>query len=592
MTALDPRSWPVAELAHYQDLSQRLFLGEPAYGSRDHAIILGSTGPLAQLAARKALEAGGTIVDAAITMALTQTTLAMGSWVSFAGIFNMVLYEAQTGQVHSLNGGYATFRDEHDPLSIPRQPEPSGRSALVPGFFAAIQAAHDRWGRLPWADLFEPALYVAEEGFEVAQEHVGLFAFREDVLERTEEGRAIFLDENGELPGLGATFRQPALAATLRAIARDGADHVYRGPWAQRFVEIVNREGGKASLEDLAEYRPLIGAPLRTTYRDVEVATLAGERGGVALCEALNLAELADLGDPTTSGEALFWMVQIARQAMGSLLDPPDERRATKEHAREVWKEMSNVGHATLDADLEASLHSDFIAGVDEDGNVLTLLHSVNTSMWGTTGIFVDGIGVPDSGAIQPELIAKVGPGALVPNVSEPAIFLRDGKPVLASSIIGTGMPDVPLQCLTAILDRGMTPAQAISRPLFHGPSIFSKPDRNAKRAEPGDDGPGDEVHDPQNGTVSARASSNGATSREKMYAALRKFDEVPQVLETGFDEEVLDDARGRGLAIEVKDPRDGTIPRGFWIGVSIDPDTGRLHAARTRGTWGVVEGY
>src|SRR5690349_468677 len=114
---LDPRTWPVAEVAHYLDLSRRVFGGPPEYGTRDNAIILGSTGPFSQLAARKALEQGGSIVDAAMVMALAQTTMAMGSWVSFAGILNLVHYNAATGAIEGINGSFATCLDEDDPLS-------------------------------------------------------------------------------------------------------------------------------------------------------------------------------------------------------------------------------------------------------------------------------------------------------------------------------------------------------------------------------------------------------------------------------------------------------------------------------------------
>src|SRR5438270_13035380 len=98
MTSLDPTHWPAPERAHYLDLGHRMFGGDPMYGSRDHTIILSSTGPFAQLAARHALAAGGTLVDAALTMALAQTVLAMGSWVSFAGILNLLYHDATTGE--------------------------------------------------------------------------------------------------------------------------------------------------------------------------------------------------------------------------------------------------------------------------------------------------------------------------------------------------------------------------------------------------------------------------------------------------------------------------------------------------------------
>jgi acetyl esterase/lipase len=70
--------------------------------------------------------------------------------------------QAGTGRVDSLSAGFAAFAAETDPATIPRAPQPSGRSALVPGFVAGIGAAHRRFGRLPWSDLFSPAIWVAE----------------------------------------------------------------------------------------------------------------------------------------------------------------------------------------------------------------------------------------------------------------------------------------------------------------------------------------------------------------------------------------------------------------------------------------------
>ena len=72
-------------------------------------------------------------------------------WVSYAGIVSVIHYEAATGKVDTLSAGFGTCRAETDPASIPRPPSPSGRTALVPGFVAGAFAAHDRFGRLPWA---------------------------------------------------------------------------------------------------------------------------------------------------------------------------------------------------------------------------------------------------------------------------------------------------------------------------------------------------------------------------------------------------------------------------------------------------------
>ncbi len=129
-----------------------------------------ATTSMAGTAARAGLEAlrqGGSAVDAALVTALTQTVLNTGCWTSFAGLMSMVVYDADSGEVFTLEGGWNTVKDETYPLPPQARVGEPGRAVLVPGFMAAVQAAHDRFGVLPFAELFVPAIYFAEEGFEL-----------------------------------------------------------------------------------------------------------------------------------------------------------------------------------------------------------------------------------------------------------------------------------------------------------------------------------------------------------------------------------------------------------------------------------------
>ena len=274
-SALDPATWDTAEVEAYLRRRAVESARTAVTGTATHAMVVGSTGPFAQLAGRRALEAGGNAVDAAVTTALTQIALAVGSWVSYAGILTLTCFDATTGQVSTLSAGFGTFREETDPASIPKPPVPSGRTALVPGFLAGVETAHRRFGRLPWAALFQPAIFVAEQGLLVGRSLAWQFQRRADVLGRTPEGRAIFFDATGGLPEEGQTFRQPDLAATLRRVAADGTDYIYRGPWAAAFVDQVRRAGGQATLADLGAYRPLWGEPLHGTFRGYD-STVSG----------------------------------------------------------------------------------------------------------------------------------------------------------------------------------------------------------------------------------------------------------------------------------------------------------------------------
>ena len=111
-------------------------------------MIAGTSEPFAVHAGFEIMRHGGNAADAALTTALAQVALTAGSAISYAGILNAVYYDAASGKVYTLNASYNTVQNEEDPLSIPGWGEHSGRTALVPGFMAGVQALHDRFGRL------------------------------------------------------------------------------------------------------------------------------------------------------------------------------------------------------------------------------------------------------------------------------------------------------------------------------------------------------------------------------------------------------------------------------------------------------------
>ena len=268
---------------------------------------------------------------------MVQIVEAAGSYVSFAGIFSMVYYEASTKQFHYLNAGFNTPIEETDPLSIPKMDPltgggpPSGRTALVPGFMAGVQAARDRFGKLPMARIVEPAIALADDGFEVDPQLVAWIAFRKGVLGRLPETKRVFTRADGAFYGLGDRFRQPELAATLRRVAEQGAGVMYTGDWAHHFVDAVRRDGGKITLRDLESYRATWEAPIETTYRGARVVVPGySSQGGVDTVESLNLLELAGLGRsglPTRSSESLFWLMQIANDQLLTFAPEPAARR-------------------------------------------------------------------------------------------------------------------------------------------------------------------------------------------------------------------------------------------------------------------------
>jgi gamma-glutamyltranspeptidase / glutathione hydrolase len=353
-----------------------------ATGDGDRGIVVGSTGAFATLAGQHALMAGGSAVDAALATAFAQIGLCLGAWVSYAGLFSLVHYSAATGEVDTLSAGFGTCVAETDPANIPSPPTPSGRTALVPGFVAGAYAAHQRFGWLPWKALWSPALHLAERGVPINAAMERIFDARADTLGRTPEGRSAFAAE-GRFPRGGELFRQPALAATLQALAEQGPDWMYRGPWAQHFVDLVRRDGGRIQVCDLADYRPRWGEPLNTEFAGQQVLTLpTPDTGGLALLIALALIEAAELGDPARDPDALYWLIQIietsaaqAGQTKVSALDPG--------RIAALWQEMLHARAAATLHSADPADHSDFVLTADADGNMAAVCHSINTAILG-----------------------------------------------------------------------------------------------------------------------------------------------------------------------------------------------------------------
>lgn len=572
---LSPTRWPASERAAYRsrdfdfDAPVKLARGEKAM------IATSSQGGTAVRAGLEALRQGGTAVDAALVTALTQIALVMGAWTSYAGDVAMVVYHAESGQVFSLNGPFNTLLAETDPRSIPKPATgvDPGRAVMVPGFMAAVEAAHDKFGALPWEALFAPAIYFAEEGFEVRGVHLSLIGARQDVLSSRPATRAIFQRSDGTPLQEGDRLRQTALAHTLRRVAAEGAAYMYRGAWAEKLVAAVREEGGRLTMGDMKSYRPMWTLPLRARYRSYEIATVGiPNRAGIEAVLFFNLLEQAKLDRSRPYAEnpqTLYWLIQMLR--LGSYLtlppavgyDPADvfgdldlspAARVRPETARAIWERMQRPdwSQAARDAATRASSdqatghHSDCIVVKDEQGNVVALTHSISTRLWGEIGLFIDGVSIPDVAGHSQIYLQEYGAGVPFPDFINPLIVLRHGKPVVASAAVGGGLHEVTMQNVAAMLDFDLDPRQAIEMPKVRTPYF--------QRGTEGRGHPAQRVPD-------------GAFSEEVLAAV---------------------EAMGQALHRQPAEDRGG---QGFWVGLRIDPTSGiTLGAAPAMD--GYAEGY
>lgn len=453
-------------------------------------------------AARAGLEAlrqGGTAIDAALTAALAQVALTAGAPVSYLGIMSLVYYDAKTGGIHTMNAEWNTVIGETDPLSIPGgvafgsaaalrgSGAPSGRTALVGGFMRGVEAAHRRFGVLPFASLFQPSIEIAERGMPVTDQLDGCFAFREADLRRRSETAAVLLKSDGSRYRRGEVFRQPRLAETLRRVAADGADYMYGGLWGQKLVAAIQADGGRMTLEDLERYQVEWAAPLVADIGDgFSIATAPWPNGGgVALIEAQNLATAAGLKNAphwTQSAESLRRALDITQMmnllflsedALTSLypgVDFSPEARVTRAHAETLWSFISG-GSLPGRWKQTTPMHSDDVVAVDSDGNIAAITHSINSVLWGKTAINIDGISIGDPASFQQASVARVKPGDRLPSPTETGIVLKHGVPVLGFASMGAGLHHRTFQALLNYTAFGMTVEEAVNTPDFYLPS-------------------------------------------------------------------------------------------------------------------------
>ncbi len=212
-------------------------------------------------------------------------------------------------------------------------------------------------------------------------------------------------------------------------------------------------------------------------------------------------------------------------------LDRSLEARAKKESAAKLWDVMRSGRMPTVPAIPSVPAHSDAIVSIDRWGNIAVVCHSINAVSWGATGINVDGISIPDSASFQRAEIAKVTPGARLPDPSSPGLVVSKGKPFMGFSSIGAGLHARTVTALISVLDFGMTPQQAIDEPSL--------------------------------GSFSFGADGGS----------------VLTVRKNEFKPEFISQVEKLGQPLMENDQL-----RGYWIGVQIDQKTGELHGGAIRG--------
>jgi gamma-glutamyltranspeptidase/glutathione hydrolase len=447
--------------------------------------------PLASAAGAEMLAAGGNAVDAAVA-SLFALTVVEPMMVGVFGAGHAHLWLA--GGLHTVVDGYTTAPaaatpDMYRPLSdtwpdymeaVGRDNSVGLRAVGVPGTLAAWCEMLTRFGSLDLETVTAPAIRHAERGFRVTGYLAECLAEAAGDLTRCPASARVFLPGGAPLRR-GERLVQHDYAGTLRAITAGGPPVLYGGALGGRVAEHMAREGGLITLTDLLRYRTIERAPVRGSYRGIDVAGCPPPTGGgIHLIQLLNILEGYDvngLGFGTVDGihllaEALKIAFADRAAATGdpAFVDVPVARLTAKDYAavRRGEIDMAKPG-APAAAVAAGSAHTTHVTVADGDGNVVAATQTIN-SLFGARAM-VPGTGMLLNNTMalfdpHPGSVLSVAPGKRMTSSMAPTILLRDGRPLLALGLPG-GMRIFAsvLQAIVNVIDHGMSLQEAVEAP-------------------------------------------------------------------------------------------------------------------------------
>ncbi|TPG76907.1 gamma-glutamyltransferase [Pseudomonas arsenicoxydans] len=261
--------------------------------------------PLAAEAGREMLRQGGSAIDAAIAMQAVLTLVEPQS-SGIGGGALIVLWDGKA--VRTFDGRETAPAGATEKLFLQADGKPmaftpaqiGGRSVGTPGVLRALELAHRKHGRLPWAKLFEPAIKLAEQGFAISP-RLHLLIASDSSMRSSPDMVAYFLNADGSPKAAGTLLKNPALAAVLKRVAKEGPDALYKGAIAQEIVTKVQGHAnpGSLSLNDLQDYQAKERAPLCTDYKRWQVCGMPPpSSGGIAVAQILGTLQALETRDP------------------------------------------------------------------------------------------------------------------------------------------------------------------------------------------------------------------------------------------------------------------------------------------------------
>jgi gamma-glutamyltranspeptidase/glutathione hydrolase len=458
----------------------------PVYAPRG---IVATSQPLASAAGLEVLQHGGNAIDAAVTAAAV-LSVTEPMMTGIGGDLFALIWVAKEQKLVALNAsgraGALMTRDElikrGRTRTIPRGVE----TITVPGALAGWQTLLTTYGTKKLADVLQPAIRYAQDGFPLTPVIADDWVGQENFLKRDSAATATFLP-NGRSPKAGEWFRNPDYANTLRTIARDGIGTFYGGPLGQKLVARVQQLGGFLTLEDLKKNQPTWVTPMSVPFKGYRLWELPPNNQGVAALEMLRILEPYDLrAMGHNSAPYLHHLIEAKKLAYADLtrfvgdaehLDMPADRMlsdafiAERRSHLDASKAMTRVDPGPL----RTSSETIYLTVADSAGNMVSFVNSLYDEFG--SGIVAPGTGfaLHDRGAgfsLEPNLPNTVAPGKRPFHTLIPAFLTKTEngteQPYMSFGVMGGAMQaQGHVQVMLNMLVFGMDVQQAIDAARF-----------------------------------------------------------------------------------------------------------------------------
>ncbi|MYE15928.1 MAG: gamma-glutamyltransferase [Gemmatimonadetes bacterium] len=442
--------------------------------------------PLATAAALEVMQQGGNAIDGAVAAAAV-LNVTEPHMTGMGGDAFSIVWWAETGELHGIDAsgrsGSGMSVEALRARGHDRVPGSGPEAVTVPGAVSGWHALVERFGKLTLAEVLQPAIRIASEGFPVTPVIARQWAGATEKLARDEGARATYLVDGQRAPRAGEWHTNPDIARSFQRIADEGPGVLYGGSLGEDLVHGLAELGGFLTLEDLATHQPRWVEPLSTDFRGFTVWELPPAGQGIAALEMLELLEPMDLaGMGHNSADYLHHLIEVKKLAFAdlhryvsdadhmeidpmSLLNPSyiDSRRALIDPR--VAADRVNPGRAVTDSE------TIYLSVADADGNMVSFINSVFSGFG--SGVVIPGLGFALQNRGAGFVFDDGHPNQVAPRKRPfhtiiPGFVTRAGEPLMAFGLMGGSMqPQGHTQLLLNMLVFGMDPQEAVDAARF-----------------------------------------------------------------------------------------------------------------------------